>query len=62
MAENRGRVADLPPGGGVNEVRRPNLGQPDVPPEPVNLLDLDLDYTGENGDGQTERVGDGTLS
>ena len=55
MSENKGTRADLPPEGGVDEVRY-------VTTVPVNVEDLRMEYTGEGGDGQTERVGDGNIS
>lgn len=55
MTENNRTRDDLPPEGGVDEVRY-------LTTVPVNVLDFRMDYTGENGDGQTERVGDGNIS
>lgn len=56
MTENRGTRDDLPPEGGVDEVRYTTV-------VPVNLLDLRLGYVGEDADlAQPERVGDGTQS
>lgn len=49
MTENMGTRDDLPPGGGVDELKI-------KPPVEINIADLDLDYTGEGGDGQTEPV------
>lgn len=54
MPENKGTRADLPPEGGLDEVTY-GTSSPFDP-------DLDLEYTGEGGDGQEERVGDGTQS
>lgn len=54
MPENKGTRADLPPEGGLNEVKY-DTSSPFDP-------DSDLEYTGEGGDGQEERVGDGTQS
>ena len=58
MTENKGTRADLPEGGGVDEVSYAASASPATPIDP----DEDLDYTGEGGDGQETRVGDGTIS
>jgi hypothetical protein len=51
---NRGTRADLPPEGGLDEIKYEPKHRIEL-----NPYDSDLEYTGENGDGQTEPVPDG---
>lgn len=56
MADNRGTRADLPPEGGVDEIKYDTDGAHEKG-TPVDFVpDDDLEYTGEGGDGQTEPV------
>lgn len=58
MTENKGTRADLPPGGGVDEIKyEVDEHGEHVAAAPVDAVpDDDLEYTGENGDGQEVRV------
>lgn len=58
MRQDKGDISELGPEGGVNEIKY------DVPEHaaqaPVDAVpDDDLEYTGENGDGQEIRVPNG---